>query len=212
MPDFSMIALFASAAFVLAILPGPGLFYVVGRTLSGGRRAGLASVAGTQAGAMIHVLGGAIGVSAILMASATAFTVLKWAGAIYLVYLGISTWRTAGNAFSAPHGEMQRSLATTFRRGFLVEATNPKTAIFFLSLMPQFIDPARGSPAFQFLTLGTLALIIMTANAAFFTFAAGLLRRFTITRPLVVAWFERTSGAIIGGLGISLLFVRRQSI
>src|SRR6267378_8293405 len=141
MTDSQHFLLFLGAAVGLAITPGPGIFYVLARTLAGGRREGIHSALGTFFGGLFHVFAAALGVSAILAASAVAFHTVKYAGAAYLVFLGIKMIRSRNAELptetSAPNGN-------AFRQGILTEALNPKTALFFLSFIPQFIAPERG--------------------------------------------------------------------
>jgi threonine/homoserine/homoserine lactone efflux protein len=144
--DFS---LFLLAAFIIAAIPGPGIFYVAARTLSGGSNTGFASSFGLALGGLVHVAAGALGVSAIILASAQLFTALKLVGAFYLIWLGIKTFREAG---SAPPEQIEPAGAQrAFRDGVVVEALNPKTAAFFLAFIPQFIEPAAGAVALQLL-------------------------------------------------------------
>src|ERR1700688_3416371 len=164
-------SLFLLAAVIIAAIPGPGIFYVAARTLSGGKKAGIASTFGTALGGLVHVVAGGVGVSAIILASAQLFTGLKFAGALYLIWLGIKTFREAGYV---PHEQpCAAGAARAFREGVVVEALNPKTAAFFLAFIPQFLDPAAAHPALQFMALGlvsvalnTLADIIVVALAA----------------------------------------------
>jgi threonine/homoserine/homoserine lactone efflux protein len=146
MPDLTQFTLYFAAALVLAITPGPGIFYVAARTLAGGWAEGVASSLGTGLGGMVHVLAGSLGVSAIVLASAELFTALKLVGAAYLIWLGIRTVQiarrgtSAGFDGSAPPVGGRRA----FREGVLVEALNPKTAAFFLAFVPQFMDATGG--------------------------------------------------------------------
>lgn len=146
--------LFLAAALLLAITPGPGIFYVLVRSLAGGKREGVLSSLGTFVGGLFHVFAAALGLSAILAASAIAFHTVKYAGAAYLVWLGIRMIRTR-NAEMA----METSGTTNgaFRQGILTEVLNPKTALFFLSFIPQFVAPARGHVFFQFAVLGCIS-------------------------------------------------------
>lgn len=141
MPAVHMIVMFSGAALILAVMPGPGLFYVVGRTLAAGRDDGLASCLGTMLGGFVHVLAGAVGVSALLMASAEAFAVLKIAGGLYLIFLAVQSWRWADNPATDIQINNRCRFGRAFRQAIIVEATNPKTAAFFLALIPQFVDP-----------------------------------------------------------------------
>src|SRR5947209_16129057 len=158
MPDPTHLALYFAAALVLAVTPGPGIFYVAARTLAGGRAEGMASSLGTGIGGMVHVLAGSVGVSAIVLASAELFTVLKLLGAAYLVWIGFRTIQTArreaASALSGGPAAQPVGAHRAFRDGVLVEALNPKTAAFFLAFVPQFVDPTKGSVALQFMVLG----------------------------------------------------------
>jgi threonine/homoserine/homoserine lactone efflux protein len=152
--------LFLLAAGILAATPGPGIFYVLARTLAGGRREGFYSTLGTFCGGLFHVFAAALGVSAVLAASALAFQTVKYAGALYLLFLGIRMIRSRdsepGMASSLPGNG-------AFRQGLLTEALNPKTALFFLSFIPQFIWPERGHVFLQFAVLGLISVSLNTA-------------------------------------------------
>jgi len=152
--------LFFAAAFLLAITPGPGIFYVLARTLAGGRREGILSSFGTFLGGLFHVLAAALGVSAILAASAVAFHTVKYAGAAYLVWLGIRMIRTRNAEMAVSASQPSQG---AFRQGILTEVLNPKTALFFLSFIPQFIAPERGHVFLQFVVLGALSVLLNTA-------------------------------------------------
>jgi threonine/homoserine/homoserine lactone efflux protein len=152
--------LFLAAALILAITPGAGIFYVLARTLAGGKREGVESSLGTFVGGLFHVLAAALGVSAILAASSSAFHTVKYAGAAYLVFLGIRMIRSRNEEMpektEAPRGG-------AFRQGIFTEALNPKTALFFLSFIPQFIAPERGHMFWQFVVLGIISVAMNTA-------------------------------------------------
>src|SRR6266436_4892880 len=163
MIDSHHFLLFLAAALVLAITPGPGIFYVLARTLAGGRREGIESSLGTFFGGLFHVFAAALGVSAILAASAVAFHTVKYAGAAYLIFLGTKMIRSR-NVPLPDQAATQNSSpnANAFRQGILTEALNPKTALFFLSFIPQFIATGRGHVFFQFLLLGAISVILNT--------------------------------------------------
>jgi threonine/homoserine/homoserine lactone efflux protein len=204
--DTANLALFLAAALVVAVTPGPGIFYVAARTLAGGREEGLASSVGTGLGGLVHVVAGAAGVSAVVMASAEAFTVLKFAGALYLVWLGIKTFREARVAL--PLGVGATGAKRAFREGIVVEALNPKTAAFFLAFIPQFVDPA-GGVALQFAALGLVAVILNTAADVVVAFMAARARTALAERPHAIRRIRQGSGAVICGLGVTLAFARR---
>ena len=158
--DIHLFPVFLAAALVLAATPGPGIFYVLARTLSGGRREGVHSSLGTFLGGLIHVVAAAFGLSAILAASATAFSIVKYLGALYLLWIGINMIRSRNAAFdeSVPAAGSLH----VFRQGVLTEAMNPKTALFFLSFLPQFVNPDRGYVVAQFLILGIVSVSLNT--------------------------------------------------
>lgn len=198
--------LFLAAALVVAVTPGPAIFYVAARTLAGGREEGLASSVGTGLGGLAHVAAGAAGVSAVVMASAEAFTALKFAGALYLVWLGIKTIREARLELPARIGITGARRA--FREGVVVEALNPKTAAFFLAFIPQFVDPA-GAVALQFVALGLVSVTLNTAADIVVAFMAARARNALAERPRVIRRIRQGSGAVICGLGVTLAFARR---
>jgi len=212
MPDLSQLALYFAAALLLAVTPGPGLLYVAARTLAGGRAEGMASSFGTGLGGMAHVLAGGLGVSAIVLASAELFTVLKLAGAAYLVWIGLRTIRSArreelavlGRDAAPPAGAWR-----AFREGMLVEALNPKTAVFFLAFVPQFVNPAEGRVALQFVALGFVSVALNTLADVAVAFAAGGIRDGAAARPVLVRRLREASGAAMITLGIGLVLARR---
>ena len=205
----AQLSLFLLAALVIAAVPGPGIFYVAARTLSGGRQAGIASTLGTALGGLVHVVAGSLGVSAIILASAQLFTALKLIGALYLVWLGITTFREAGDRLPEPVGPV--GAARAFRDGVLVEALNPKTAAFFLAFIPQFLDPAAGHPALQFIALGLTSVALNNFADVVVVMLAARARATLVRRPRVVQRLRQGSGLFIAGLGISLALARRPS-
>lgn len=213
MPDLTQLALFFAAAFVLAITPGPGIFYVAARTLAGGRGEGVASSFGTGLGGMVHVLAGSLGVSAVVLASAELFTALKLAGAVYLVWLGIRTIqaarRDASAGLSGGGAAAPASPQRAFREGVLVEALNPKTAAFFLAFIPQFVDPASGGVALQFAVLGFVSVALNTLADIVVAFAASGIRDGAAARPAFIRRLRQASGAAMIALGVGLAVARR---
>lgn len=181
MPDATTLGLFVTAAAILLITPGPAVLYIVARSVDQGRWAGIVSVLGIQVGTLVHVAAAAFGVSAILVSSALAFSALKYAGAAYLIYLGVRTLRSPDTEASvAEVAGRERRLADVFLQGAVVNILNPKTALFFLAFLPQFVDPARGSVAGQVLFLGlvfvTLGLFSDGMWAVLAGSASGFLR------------------------------------
>jgi len=214
MADLTQLALYLAAALMLAITPGPGIFYVAARTLAGGRAEGVASSLGTGVGGMVHVLAGSLGVSALVLASAELFTALKLLGAAYLVWLGLRTLQharrdapTSLNARLAPPTGSRRA----FREGVLVEALNPKTAAFFLAFIPQFVDPGAGSVALQFAVLGFASVALNTLADIGVALAAGRIRNGAAARPSLIRRLREGSGATMIALGIGLAVAKRPS-
>jgi threonine/homoserine/homoserine lactone efflux protein len=200
---------------LLAVAPGPGLFYVAARALAGGRSEGIASSFGTGLGGMVHILAGSVGVSALVLASAELFTVLKLLGAAYLVWLGLRTiFAARRDALAAAVGQAGAppvGVHRAFREGVTVEALNPKTAAFFLAFVPQFVTPAAGSVALQFALLGVVSVALNTLADVAVAYAAGGVRRGMIERPGLVRRLREASGAAMIALGLGLLFTRRPA-
>ncbi|MBO1905322.1 LysE family translocator [Microvirga sp. 3-52] len=215
MLDTTQLALFTAAALILAITPGPGIFYVAARTLAGGRAEGVASSFGTGLGGMAHVLAGSLGVSAIVLASAELFTVLKLLGAAYLVWIGFRTFQVARrDALAALAGDQTAppvGARRAFQEGVLVEALNPKTAAFFLAFVPQFVDPAVGNVALQFAVLGFVSVALNTLVDIVVAFAASGIRAGATARPNLIRRLREGSGAAMVALGIGLAFASRPS-
>jgi threonine/homoserine/homoserine lactone efflux protein len=175
MPDHAHLTAFLAAALVLAITPGPGIFYVLARSLGEGTRVGVRSTSGTALGGLCHVVGAALGLSTLLMTSATAFEVVRYAGACYLVFLGVRT--LLGLRHELDDVPPTRSgTADAFRQGVLTELLNPKTALFFLTFLPQFAQPERGSVAVQLLALGSISVALNSFADLVVAVVAGRLR------------------------------------
>lgn len=215
MPDITQFSLYVAAALLLAITPGPGIFYVAARSLAGGRAEGIASSFGTALGGLVHVVAGALGVSALVLASAELFTVLKLLGAAYLIWLGLRTImdarRSAGHdhlagAISAPAMGTRRA----FREGVVVEALNPKTAAFFLAFIPQFLDPSAGAVALPFILLGCISVALNTLADIVVALGASRIREGAGARPGLIRRLREISGASMIALGAGLALAKRQ--
>ncbi len=205
------LGLFLVAALLLAIIPGPGMLYVGARTLAGGLGEGLASTAGTGLGGMVHVLAGALGLSALVMASAEAFTVMKLLGGLYLIWLGFQAWRQAGLALQAGADLPPLGMPRAFREGVVVEALNPKTAAFFLAFIPQFLDPSRGDIGWQFVLLGSICVAANTLVDAGVALAAGRLRDVAGRRGDVLLRLRQAGAGLMMALGLGVLLLRRPA-
>ncbi|MFI6501702.1 LysE family translocator [Nonomuraea typhae] len=180
MPDISTLAVFCAATMAILIVPGPAVVFIVTRSVAQGRAAGIVSVLGVHAGSLVHVAAAALGLTALLAASATAFTVVKFAGVAYLLYLGIRKLLSK----PVPEEELtlkEQSRWRMFGEGFVVNVLNPKTAIFFLAFLPNFVNPAAGPVAPQIMLLGAIWVVLGLASDGTFALAssalAGRLRR-----------------------------------
>jgi threonine/homoserine/homoserine lactone efflux protein len=175
MPDPSTLALFAATAFVFLIVPGPAVIFVTTRSIDQGRAAGMASVLGIHTGTVVHTVAAALGVSALLASSAAAFTVVKLLGAAYLVFLGIRRLLGSERVEDQEVPARRRSLWRIYGQGVVVNVLNPKTALFMLALLPQFVDPARGPVTGQILFLGgVLSLLGLVSDGTYALVAAGV--------------------------------------
>ncbi len=171
MPELGTLGLFALAAALLIAVPGPNLIYIATRSASEGRRAGLASVLGVETGTAIFAIAAAAGLAAVLASSAVAFEVVKYAGAAYLVALGIRALVDSGDD-SDPAVEEAPSLWEAYRQGVFVQLLNPKVALFFVAFLPQFTDPARGSVATQILVLGAVLALLGACISSLYALGA----------------------------------------
>ena len=205
-PSSQNLVLFAGAAIVLLLIPGPAVLYIVGRSVAQGRKAGLVSVLGIHAATFIHVLAAALGLSVLLLSSALAFSIVKYAGAAYLIWLGLrKIFGPAENG--GANGELPRySHARLFRDGFVVNLLNPKTALFFFAFLPQFVDLGRGHVAMQITLLGLIFVVL-----GFFTDSSWALLAGTaggwLKRSRGYLRFERYgSGILFIGLGLVAAF------
>ncbi len=200
MPTFAALGVFLSAAILLAVTPGPGIFYVLARSLKGGRRDGIASTVGTALGGFFHVMAAALGLSAILATSAVAFTVVKYAGAAYLVFLGakaLLTREVSVTDAAVPQEPTRR----IFLQGVLTEVLNPKTALFFLAFIPQFVDP-HGSVVLQFMVLGTISVLLNSTADLVVALFAGPIGHALRTNARMRAGQRYLSGGALVALGV----------
>lgn len=172
MPNWSTLSLFIAATSILVFMPGPNTLYIIARSIQQGRRAGIISSLGVQVGTLLHIAAAVLGLSALLLSSALAFNVVKYAGAAYLIYLGVKTLLTKEQI--GPTREIQKaSLSRVFYQGVVVNLLNPKTALFFFAFLPQFIDAARGRVAMQIVLFGTILVVIGTLGDSVYALAAG---------------------------------------
>ena len=213
MPDASTLALFTVAAVTLLVIPGPAVLYIVTRSVDQGRAAGLASVCGVHVGTLVHVAAAALGLSALLVSSATAYHAVRWLGAAYLIWLGVR--RLLAHDEDAPAapgpGTRRHGLRRSFAQGVVVNVLNPKTALFFLAFLPQFVDVSRGSVPFQVVVFGVAFVLLGLASdgtyALLASTGAGWLRR----RPRVARTSRLVSGGVLIGLGVTTALAGSRS-
>jgi threonine/homoserine/homoserine lactone efflux protein len=210
-PSVAGIVLFLAASLPLVLAPGPAVAFVLATSVRSGRRAGLAAVAGVETGYLLHVAGAVAGVSAVIAASATAFTVVKVAGGLWLLVLAWRAWRsreigTLAQVAARPAGEVGRP-ARSFRRGLLVGALNPKTAVFYLAFLPQFVRADAGPVPVQLLVFGLLFLALAAVSDSCWALAgAGLARVLPRLRMRVL---DRVSAGVFAALAAVTLTTRR---
>jgi threonine/homoserine/homoserine lactone efflux protein len=203
LPGWSDLLLFISAALVLLFIPGPAVLYIVARSVEQGRRAGLASASGIATGTLAHVLAATLGLSALLLSSAIAYSVVKYAGAVYLLYLGIKKFRER----PAVRDELQQVPALPLRRiyaqGILVQVLNPKTAIFFFAFLPQFVNPARGHVSLQFFVLGMVFILLGLSSDSVWALTAGSAAGWLRQNQAFIRNERYISGTVYLGLGMA---------
>lgn len=202
--------LFVAAGVLLNITPGPDMLYIIARSSAQGARAGAAAALGIGAGCFVHIIAAAFGLSALIAASATAFAILKWLGAIYLVYVGLSLiWTSRDSPDAMPSVALAPArLRAIFIQGFLTNVLNPKVALFFLALLPQFIESDAPSKALAFLFLG----VVFNVNGTLWNLlVAWIAARFSMgfRRTRLAAWFNRCVGCFFVYLGIRIALAKQ---
>ena len=210
MPEPATLLLFTLAAVVLVAIPGPNLLYITTRSISEGRRAGIASALGVESGTIVHVAAAAAGLSALLASSATAFDAIRYLGAAYLVYLGIRTLRARDEDGAEPGAAPAVSLGRAYRQGVIVQLLNPKVALFFLAFLPQFVDPARGPVAAQILVLGALLATLGLVNDCLYAIAAGALGARLRSHGALARRRRHVTGAVYLALGAAAAVTGRR--
>ena len=204
-PDAANLAVFVVAALALLLVPGPAVLYVVARSIHQGRRAGLASVLGIHVGTLVHIAAATAGLSALLVSSSVAFTAVKMAGAVYLVGLGLWTlFSRRPEAEVALGGE--RNLRRAFAQGIVVNVLNPKTALFFLAFLPQFVDPDASHPAVQIAVLGLLFALLGLVTDSLWAIAAGTAGRVLRRSRRFLRTQRYVAGTVYVGLGVATAF------
>ena len=204
--------LFFSAAFAINISPGPDMIYILSKTIAEGRKIGIATSIGVWSGALVHVLAAALGLSAILAASAVAFSVVKYVGAAYLVYLGIQALRSKGETFDlSTNRGAQITAWKAFRQGALVDILNPKAAIFFMAFLPQFIRPELGHNSAQIFMLGVLVIVVAIPVELFVVLTADRTTNYLRKNRRFSIWLDRVLGSVLIGLGLRLALAENNN-
>jgi threonine/homoserine/homoserine lactone efflux protein len=204
-PDGSTLAVFCAAALLLLVIPGPAVLYIVAQSVSRGRMAGLVSMLGIQVGGLVHVIAAAAGLSALVVQSAVAFSVVKYAGAAYLVFLGLR--RLLGRDEGGRDGlTRERRLRVLFANGIVVNVFNPKTALFFFAFLPQFVDVSRGDVAFQIVVLGLVFIALAVLSDGAYAIAAGSAAGWLNPRRGFARTQRLVSGSVLVGLGLATAF------
>jgi threonine/homoserine/homoserine lactone efflux protein len=200
MPDLALWGLFIVASVVLLLTPGPAVLYIVARSIQQGLTAGLVSVLGIHLGTIVHITAAAVGLSALVVSSAVAFGIVKYLGAAYLIWIGIRTYMAKDPDPEVPALPAE-PLHRAFRDGFMVNLFNPKTAIFFLAFLPQFVDPSRGAVHWQILVLGLTFMGLGIISDGMFALAAGTAGDFLRNNRRFLRfqrWFAGTSFISLG--------------
>lgn len=208
MIDSTTLLTFMAVVVGMFLIPGPAVLLVLARGMSGGRAVGLATSFGIAFGDLIHTLFATLGLSAVLMTSALAFNIVKYAGAAYLLYLGVKSLLEKSHSLALP--EAQRvTPARAFRQAVLTEILNPKTALFFLALLPQFVHPANGSVTWQLAELGGVWVAMGIVYASLIALTAGSVGRWIARHPGIGKWQGKVIGTIYLGLGLRLAAQQR---
>jgi threonine/homoserine/homoserine lactone efflux protein len=201
-PEASTLALFLAATVALLVVPGPAVLYIVAQSVDGGRRAGLVSMLGIQAGALVHIAAAAVGLSSLLVSSAVAFETVKYVGAAYLVFLGIRRLLARDDAEEI-RVRRERSLRRLFAQGALVNVLNPKTALFFFAFLPQFVDPDAGYAALQIALLGVLFIAVAVVSDGAYAIVAGSAGGWLRESRAFARAQRYVSGTVFVGLGVA---------
>jgi len=207
LPARSQLLFFVSAALVLLAIPGPAVLYIVGRSIGHSRNAGFVSALGIGVGTLVHTVAAAVGLSALLMSSATAFSAVKYLGAAYLVFLGVQRLRSHESLAAASDAAGTRdSLRRVFGQGIVVNILNPKTALFFFAFVPQFIDPSRSHVATQIASLGVLFACMGTTSDSIWAFFSSSVAGWLRSNPRWTRSERYVSGGILISLGLATAF------
>ena len=206
---FANYSLFLVACVLLVLTPGPNLLYLISRTLCQGRGAGLISLAGTTSGFVVHIVAASLGLSAVLIAVPVMFDAVRFAGAAYLLWLAFDSVRSRGAGLFTPRSLVPEPPAKLYRTGLLTSILNPKVALFYLALFPQFIIPAHGHVLLQSLALGATQIVIAVVGDALFVLAAARISRWLAKRPLWMVVQRWVQGGVFAAIAVKLALTER---
>jgi len=202
MPNITHLSLFVFASAALIVTPGPAVLYIVARSVDQGRRAGLVSVCAIEVGNFMHVIAATLGLSALSLSSAMAFTIVKYLGAAYLVYLGLCKLFKR-EAVGAENGRAPQSVRRIFSQGVVVATLNPKTALFFVAFLPQFVDPSQGAIAGQMLFLGCIFVAMAVVSDSMYALLAGTAGKWLRRSGAALLMQRYVVGSVYIGLGLT---------
>jgi len=202
MPTLLTLFAFSAAAIPLILIPGPNVMFIISRGIGQGRRAAVTSALGVEAGMLVHTVAAVVGLTALVASSAMVFAAVKYAGAGYLVWMGIRAIRSLPGDLALERGDRAVPLLRTFIQGLVVNVLNPKVGLFFLAFLPQFVDPDRGSVALQILLFGCLFMAYATISDLAYALASGRIGMWLGTRAWVARQRNRFSGVVYIALGI----------
>lgn len=210
MPSLKTLLLFTVAALAITVTPGPSMLYVMSRSLAQGRMAGIFSALGLATGLLVHIIAASLGLSMIFVYSPFAYLLMKYLGALYLIYLGIRMLRSRNMFLDSAETSLTIKHSRIYGQGFLTEIFNPKTALFFLSFLPQFVDPLQGTPALQMCILGGILLVSAFCMDLFIAIMGSAVSNWLRSNPFIQKGQQWLAGMMLVTLGIRLAFSKRQ--
>jgi threonine/homoserine/homoserine lactone efflux protein len=209
MPTFETLALFTTAAIVITLVPGPSMMYVMSRSIAHGRAAGICSAFGLATGLLIHTIAASLGLSVIFFYSPLTYLIIKYLGAIYLIYLGTRSLFTKEALHQSSISQQPINKYQVYTQGIITELLNPKTALFFLSFLPQFVDPLRGSTALQMFILGFILILTALTADLIIGITGGMMSTWFSAHPFIQKAQRWLAGTVLISLGVRLAFSER---
>ena len=210
MPSLHAIILFTTAAIAITLCPGPSMVYVMSRSVAQGRTAGCFSALGLSTGLLLHTLAACMGLSVIFIYSPLIYTIVKVLGALYLLFLGLQMLLSRNHALDPENGAAKTARYRIYGQGIVTEILNPKTALFYLSFLPQFVDPSQGHPGFQMFVFGCILLLTALSMDLFIAMTGGAMSGWFRRNPIVNKGQQWLAGTVLIGLGIRLAISQRR--